>query len=179
MKRIFGPRWDTLTRGMQAFEMKRYIADKPFGACAGDGDVKKFNFLMLAIAWVATASPAELESDRDEHYKDFISLTYDYSEGDGKANTFGLQNPGIWTPQDSSQQHLMADVIYGSWTVYMTFSGEYKDWEPKPGSYEVIVNTHPHDETFISNYNTEIYKYDFETGKPLANSEFEILEKGL
>lgn len=77
----------TLTRGMQAFEMERFQADKPFKACVGEGDVKKFNFIMLAIAcnygtenkdyrpnepdnayygiasqaiaWVNTASPAE------------------------------------------------------------------------------------------------------------------------
>ena len=77
----------TLSRGMQAFGMKRWDTITPFDACVGTGDVKNFNFLMLAIAcnygtensdyrpdsldnayygiasqaiaWVTTASPAE------------------------------------------------------------------------------------------------------------------------
>lgn len=112
-----------------------------------------------------------------EELKAVGPIPLEYAEGDGRANTFGLQNLSIWTPQDSAQQHLLADVAYGPWTVYMTFGGIPPEWEPTPGSYEVIVNTHQHDETFISDYNIEVYKYDFETGKPLANSEFEILEK--
>lgn len=96
----------------------------------------------------------------------------------GYKNTFSPTAMDIWDPNDGAVQHMFMGVDYTEWTVYMTFGGSKKpDWEPTPGSYEVIVNTHQHDETFISNYNIELYKYDFETGKPLANSEFEILEK--
>lgn len=40
----------TLSRGMQAFGMEKLTADVPFKDCAGEGDIKKFNFLILAIA---------------------------------------------------------------------------------------------------------------------------------
>lgn len=104
-----------------------------------------------------------------------------FEEGtDGAKYTYGLQNLSIWTPDDSGQQHLLADVAYGPWTVYINFGGQ-KTPTPTPesgeGSYEVIVNTHKHEETFTSNYNIELYKYDYETGEPLENSEFEILER--
>ena len=77
----------TLSRGMQAFEMKRWTTITPFEDCVGTDSIKNFNFLMLAIAcnygtensdyrpdsldnayygiasqaiaWVTTASPAE------------------------------------------------------------------------------------------------------------------------
>lgn len=39
-----------MNNGMQAFFMKQYTPDDPFEYCAGTGDVKKFNFIMLAIA---------------------------------------------------------------------------------------------------------------------------------
>ena len=103
---------------------------------------------------------------------------------DGWKYTYGLQNLSIWTPDDSSQQHLFSDVNYGAWAVYMSFGGGTPGGGNNDGgggggegSYTVTVNTHQHDETFVSNYNIDLYKYDFETGEPLENSEFEILER--
>lgn len=113
-----------------------------------------------------------------EELKSAGPIPLHFEEGsDGALYTYSLESISIWNPDDSGQQHLLGGVKTTPWTVYMTFGGVPPEWEPTPGSYEVIVNTHQHDETFISNYNIELYKYDFETGKPLANSEFEILEK--
>ena len=97
---------------------------------------------------------------------------------DGALYTYSLESISIWTPADPSQQHLLGGVKTVPWTVYMNFGGS----PPPPstggkGSYTVTVNTHQHDETFTSNYNIELYKYDFETGKPLQNTTFEILER--
>lgn len=104
-----------------------------------------------------------------------------FAEGDGKSNTFKLDSLDIWTPNDSGQQHLLANVNTSDWTVYMNFGGNYIPPTPGTGSgdgsYTVTVNTHKHEETFVSNYNIDLYKYDFETGQPLENSEFEILER--
>lgn len=95
---------------------------------------------------------------------------------DGFENTFSPTALDIWDPQRGDVQHMFMGVDYTDWTVYMTFGGEKKP-TPGEGSYTVTVNTHQHDETFTSNYNIELYKYDFETGKPLQNSTFEILER--
>ena len=95
---------------------------------------------------------------------------------DGFENTFSPTALDIWDPQRGDVQHMFMGVDYTDWTVYMTFGGEKKP-TPGEGSYTVTVNTHQHDETFTSNYNIELYKYDFDTGKPLQNSTFEILER--
>jgi len=105
-----------------------------------------------------------------------------FKEGtDGAKYTQSLQSLSIWTPDDPSQQHLLADATSEDWTVYMTFGNmpipDTPSTSTGEGSYTVTVNTHKHEETFVSNYNIDLYKYDYETGKPLANSEFEILEK--
>lgn len=79
-----------MNNGMQAFKMDEWDPTSPFSDCAGTGDIKKFNFIMLAIAcnygtenedyhpeelnnayygivsqsiaWICTASPAEQAS---------------------------------------------------------------------------------------------------------------------
>lgn len=113
-----------------------------------------------------------------EELKAVGPIRLEYPEGDGKANTFGLNNMSIWTPADSGQQHLLADVQYDSWYVYMSFGNRST---PTPGPtgdyYTVTVDTRQHDETFVSNYNIDLNKFDFETGEPLENAEFEILER--
>ena len=39
-----------MNNGMQAFKMEEWDPTSPFEYCAGTGDIKKFNFIMLAIA---------------------------------------------------------------------------------------------------------------------------------
>lgn len=88
-----------------------------------------------------------------------------------------LETLKIWkhNNEEDAYQHLLVDVTSSIWQVFMRFGG------PKPpsptGWYQVNVDTYQHDETFVSNYNVDLYKYDFETGKPLENAEFEILER--
>lgn len=117
------------------------------------------------IEELKAAGPIPLQFDAETH-------------ADGRNNTFSPTALDIWDPQRGDVQHMFMGVDYTDWTVYMTFGGE-KNPTPNPGegSYTVTVNTHQHDETFTSNYNIELYKYDFETGKPLQNSTFEILER--
>lgn len=117
------------------------------------------------IEELKAAGPIPLQFDAETH-------------ADGRNNTFSPTALDIWDPQRGDVQHMFMGVDYTDWTVYMTFGGE-KNPTPNPGegSYTVTVNTHQHDETFTSNYNIELYKYDYETGKPLQNSTFEILER--
>lgn len=116
-----------------------------------------------------------------EKLKSCGPIPLEYAEGeDGRKYTYGLNSLTIWTPDDDSQQHLFADVSYGPWTVYMNFGGnppKTPSTSTGEGSYTVTVNTHKHEETFVSNYNIDLYKYDYETGQPLENAEFEILER--
>ena len=105
-----------------------------------------------------------------------------FKEGtDGYVNTVSPTALDIWDPQRTDVQHMFMGVDYDSWTVYMNFGGNYIPQTPGTGtgegSYTVTVNTHKHEETFVSNYNIDLYKYDFETGQPLENAEFEILER--
>ena len=116
-----------------------------------------------------------------EELKNAGPIPLQFEEGDGKANTFKLDSLDVWVPNDSGQQHLLANVNTSDWTVYMTFGNMPIPDTPSTGtgegSYTVTVNTHKHEETFVSNYNIDLYKYDFETGQPLENAEFEILER--
>ena len=48
--------------------------------------------------------------------------------------------------------------------------------EPEPGDGEVHVDRYEHEENFSAAYNVNLRKYDSETGKPLADSHWDILE---
>lgn len=143
---------------------------------AGLSDVLKYEHITNGAEHLAkftyTGDPARLESGLG-----IISAGFEEGSA-GYIYTASPKNLTIWNPDDAGQQHMLCDVTYEPWTVYMNFGGS----PPPPstggeGSYTVTVNTHQHDETFTSNYNIELYKYDFETGKPLQNSTFEILER--
>ncbi|WP_097006362.1 hypothetical protein [Lacrimispora amygdalina] len=45
------------------------------------------------------------------------------------------------------------------------------------GSSDIEVKRYQHEETWNANYNVNLIKYDSETGKPLADSHWDILEK--
>ena len=112
-----------------------------------------------------------------------IELGYK-KDTDGWKYTFSPTAMDIWDPSSDGVQHMFMGVDYTEWKVYMSFGGTSGGGgggggggNSGEGSYTVTVNTHQHDETFESNYNIDLYKYDFETGKPLENSEFEILER--
>ena len=49
--------------------------------------------------------------------------------------------------------------------------------EPDEGESEIGCVHHEHEETFLANYNLNLLKYDSETGKPLAGSHWDVLEK--
>lgn len=48
---------------------------------------------------------------------------------------------------------------------------------PETGDGEVECVRREHEETFTANYNVNLLKYDSETGKPLADSHWDVLEK--
>ena len=71
-----------------------------------------------------------------------------YAEGDGRKYTFKLDTLDIWVPNDSGQQHLLANVNTSPWTVYMSFGGGTPGGGNNDGgggggegSYTVTVNT--------------------------------------
>lgn len=142
---------------------------------AGLSDVLKYEHIANGAEHLAkftyTGDPARLESGLG-------IISTGFPEGTaGYIYTASPINMTVWEPDDSGQQHMLCDVTYEPWTVYANFGGSPPTPTPGEGSYTVTVNTHQHDETFTSNYNIELYKYDFETGKPLQNSTFEILER--
>lgn len=121
----------------------------------------------------------EFKGDIQE-LKDVGPVPLKFEKGDGKNNTFKLDSLDVWVPNDSGQQHLLANVNTSDWTVYMNFGGnppKTPSTSTGEGSYTVTVNTHKHEETFVSNYNIDLYKYDYETGQPLENAEFELYER--
>ena len=142
---------------------------------AGLSDVLKYEFIInnekRQSKFTYTGDPARLESGLG-------IISAGFPEGTaGYLYTASPKTMTIWNPDDPGQQHMLCEVTYEPWTVYANFGGSPPPTTSGEGSYTVTVNTHQHDETFTSNYNIELYKYDFETGKPLQNSTFEILER--
>ena len=61
-----------------------------------------------------------------------------------------------------------------------TFSGDPNNPPPPPppgeGGIELEIHRYKHTETWKSTYNVDLIKFDSETGKPLAGSQWDILE---
>ena len=69
-------------------------------------------------------------------------------------------------------QTYFASVIERGLELYVTIGEK----EPEPGDGEVHVDRYEHEENFSAAYNVNLRKYDSETGKPLADSHWDILE---
>lgn len=75
----------------------------------------------------------------------------------------------------SRQAQIMMAGEKQPWEVYLQFgAGPPTDGE---GGFEIPYERFKHEETFHRNYNFELNKTDSETGKPLKDSSFEILEE--
>jgi len=67
---------------------------------------------------------------------------------------------------------------FASWcdselNIYVTIGED----EPDPGDSEVMCERFEHTENFTASYNVNLLKYDSETGKPLAGSHWDVLER--
>ena len=95
-----------------------------------------------------------------------------------KPNTFKIWYPDGWTEASATEGKQAMITMAGEeepWEVWLQFG---KDGTIiTSGRYEIPYERHEHEETFKRNYKIELIKYDSETGKPLENSDFEILEQ--
>lgn len=95
-----------------------------------------------------------------------------------KPNTFKIWYPDGWMEASATEGKQAMITMAGKeepWEVWLQF-GE-GDTIITSGRYEIPYERHEHEETFKRNYKIELIKYDSETGKPLENSDFEILEQ--
>jgi len=95
-----------------------------------------------------------------------------------KPNTFKIWYPDGWTEASATEGKQAMITMAGeeeSWEVWLQFGKG--DTTITSGRYEIPYERHEHEETFKRNYKIELIKYDSETGKPLENSDFEILEQ--
>ncbi|MDL2301060.1 hypothetical protein LJC58_01755 [Lachnospiraceae bacterium OttesenSCG-928-D06] len=82
---------------------------------------------------------------------------------------------GILTPGGEKQMMIAQVEAVQNWTCYVQFHEGF-DFPEIGGDYSVEAYRFSHDEDFKSNYRIELYKKDGETGQPLENTMFSILE---
>ncbi|XBX07584.1 SpaA isopeptide-forming pilin-related protein [Enterocloster clostridioformis] len=95
-----------------------------------------------------------------------------------KPNTFKIWYPDGWTEASATEGKQAMITMAGKeepWEVWLQFGNN--STTVTSGRYEIPYERHEHEETFKRNYKIELNKYDSETGKPLENSDFEILEQ--
>ena len=78
-------------------------------------------------------------------------------------------NPNVWM-FDNAQDRFSSVIDQG-------LSVHVKLGENPVGDQDTEVKRHEHEETWNANYNVNLYKFDSETGKPLADSRWDILER--
>ncbi|XBX10707.1 SpaA isopeptide-forming pilin-related protein (plasmid) [Enterocloster clostridioformis] len=85
----------------------------------------------------------------------------------------------IVTPAGGDASSRQAQVMMAGekqpWEVYLQFGAG--PFTGRDGGFELPYERFQHEETFHRNYNFELNKTDSETGKPLKDSSFEILEQ--
>lgn len=92
-----------------------------------------------------------------------------------KLFTFTFFNDNLQDPNDFrffNGQTYFSSVIESGLNLYVTLGEK----QPEPGDGEVHVDRYEHEENFSAAYNVNLRKYDAETGKPLADSHWDILE---
>lgn len=82
-----------------------------------------------------------------------------------------LANPGQFGMGNS--QTYFSSILDSGLNLYVTIADEATD----SGDSNVKVDRFEHEENFQAAYNVNLIKYDSETGKPLADSHWDILEK--
>ena len=77
-------------------------------------------------------------------------------------------------PLESHQRYGMVNLELNPSQFYARLNG---DPVPVPGEPSVPFEVFRHAEDMLSNYNVQLYKYDYETGKPLENAIFDLYER--
>lgn len=78
---------------------------------------------------------------------------------------------GAKQAQFGTAQTFFSSVIEKSLTIHVRTDSP----DPESNKYKVV--RHEHTENMNATYNVNLYKFDSETGKPLANSHWDILER--
>lgn len=77
-------------------------------------------------------------------------------------------------PLEAHQRNVWLTFIDQPAIFYASING---DPSPIPGDGGINFKVYRHEEDMSSNYNIQLYKYDFETGKPLEGSTFKLYER--
>ena len=109
-----------------------------------------------------------------------------FEEGSGGAkywvrpNTFKIWYPDGWTEGSAVEGKQAMITMAGeqqTWEVWLSFGKGDTHTETGNGSFEISYTQYLHEETFKRDYKIELEKRCDETGKPLQDSTFEILEQ--
>lgn len=90
-----------------------------------------------------------------------------------KVFTFDTYNANANPPAFNRTQTQFAAWAAADLEVYVTIGED----EPDPGDFKGECERFEHTEVFLASYNVNLLKYDSETGKPLADSHWDVLEK--
>lgn len=90
-----------------------------------------------------------------------------------KILTFDTYNSNASDPDFGRIQTQFAAWGGGDLNIYVTIGED----DPEPGDFEAACERFEHTENFTATYNVNLLKYDSETGKPLAGSRWDVLEK--
>ena len=91
-----------------------------------------------------------------------------------KLYTFDTYNKYADPPSFERTQTQFAAWCEGDLNIYVTI-GDGED----TGESDVKCERYEHTEQFTATYNINLLKYDSETGKPLADSHWDVLELSL
>ena len=120
-----------MNNGMQAFSMRKYTPDDPFEYCAGTGDIKKFNFIMLAIA-------CNYGTENEDYHPEELNNAY-----------YGIVSQSIaWICTASQAEQSSQGVFKGE-----SFAEDLAILRNYPIYYAVM------DRSFPQNVNPAIYNY--------------------
>lgn len=187
------PDWDKLlstTRATAREENGMYYADVPlFNSDAAKTYLKGISFEPYGD-WVK-------ESQDDDGTMHFVSPTGETDENGCIGSFYWPDNQlGSLLPVDQTKAKLytfegytysLGDPTFSFGRTQIYFSSVIEqglqlyirigDEEPDDPEKNVECVRHEHTETFLANYNVNLLKYDGETGKPLADSHWDILER--
>lgn len=98
-----------------------------------------------------------------------------------KPNTFKIWFPDGWDETSAVEGKQAMITMAGeqqTWEVWLSFGkGGGPSTTPGSGDYEIPYTQYLHEETFKRDYKIELEKQCDETGKPLEDSTFEVLEQ--
>lgn len=103
--------------------------------------------------------------------KEQIGYFLPIDQTSAKLYTFDIYNVQANPAAFGRTQTQFASIVEKDLKIYITIGSD------KPGDQNVTMKRYKHSETWSTNYNVNLYKFDSETGKAIEDSHWDILEK--